>query len=225
MQVMPSLAVAWTQETCLRAEAEAQLRGLDGPPYLLSLSERAACRALATEKRRVDWLSGRIAAKRALGVRLSLPPKDIEVLNEPSGRPYCTQPNAPCFSITHTSGGGLCAVAAGTGPIGADWETVRPRGPEVLAFYTHESERTAAVLASPELQTKLWAAKEAVLKLLGIGLASDPRDVRVLPELSLHGSALRHWQELGSPALSLWERTLPDSVIAVAYTGAPSWIS
>lgn len=221
MPVMPSSPIAWTQETCLRAEAEEHLRTLDKPASLLSLPERTACRALATEKRRVDWLSGRIAAKRALAARMDLPPEEIEILNEPSGRPYCTQPSAPAFSITHTAGGGLCAVADGTGLIGADWETVLPRSPEVQAFYTHGSERTPSVLASPEAQTRLWVVKEAVLKLLGLGLTCDPRDVRVLPELCLYGSAKLRWQELGSPPLSIWEKTLPDSVIAVAYTGAP----
>lgn len=219
--VMPSsLAVAWSQETCLRAEAEEQLGRLDQPTSLLSLSERKSCRGLATEKRRVDWLSGRIAAKRALAARMGTSLQEIEILNEPSGRPYSTHPCAPPFSITHCARGGFCAVSAGTGPIGADWETIRSRGSEVLAFYTHESERTPSVVDSPWAQTRLWAIKEAVLKLLGLGLACDPRDVRILPELHLYDRARLRWTELGSPPLLLWEKTLSDSIIAVAYSGA-----
>jgi 4'-phosphopantetheinyl transferase len=215
---MPSLAVAWTQEVCLRDEAEEALRDIDRLSSLLSQAEKLACRRLATEKRRVDWLSGRLAAKRALAARINAAPRDIEILNEPSGRPYCPLPAAPSFSITHTAAGGLCAVGAGSAPIGADWETIAARGPDVLAFYTHHCERTPQVLASAEAQTRLWAVKEAVLKFLGIGLGCDPRDVRVLPSLRLEGSALLRWKELGRPPLSLWEKTLPDSVIAVAYS-------
>lgn len=215
---MLSLAAAWTQETCPRSEAEEALQNLDSPSCLLSRTEKNACRRLATEKRRVDWLSGRLAAKKALSARLDVPPRDIEILNEPSGRPYCTHSAAPAISIAHASAGGLCAVSSGEAPIGADWETVGARSAQLLAFYTHPSERTPQVLSSPEAQTRLWAVKEAVLKFLGIGLACDPRDVRLLPALKLEGSALLRWKELGSLPLSLWEKTLPGSVIAVAYS-------
>lgn len=216
---MPSLAAAWTQEVCLRDEAEEALRNLDDSSSPLSQAEKLACRRLATEKRRADWLSGRLAAKKALAARMNVSPEDVEVLSESSGRPYCPLPDAPAFSITHTSAGGLCAVSSGSEPIGADWETISARGTDVLAFYTHPHERTPQVLASAEAQTRLWAAKEAVLKLLGIGLGCDPRDVRILPSLRLEGRALLRWKEMGSPPLSLWEKTLPGSVIAVAYSG------
>lgn len=214
---MQSLATAWTHETCLRREAEEALRGLDHPSGLLSEAEKQLCRRLATEKRRIDWLSGRLAAKKALAPRLNADPRRIEILNEPSGRPYCTHPEAPAISLSHTQAGGLCAVSAGSEPIGADWETVAPRGPRVLEFYVHPEEQMPRAVSDARLQTRLWAAKEAVLKLLGLGLGCDPRDVRILPSLKLHGPALARWRELGRPVLSLWEKDLADSVVAVAH--------
>lgn len=214
---MPSLAVAWTHETCLRREAVEALRELDRSSCFLSEAEKLICRRLATEKRRLDWLSGRLAAKKALAPRLNADARDIEILNEPSGRPYCTHPEAPAISISHTQAGGLCAVSAGSEPIGADWEAVAPRDPRMLEFYTRPEERGPQVLSDARLQTRLWSAKEAVLKLLGLGLGCDPRDVGVLPCLKLHDRALARWRELGRPALSLWEKDLADSVVAVAH--------
>lgn len=213
---MLSLAAAWTHEICPRREAEEVLRALD-ETSLLSEREKAACRRLATEKRRLDWLSGRLAAKKAMAPRLGVAAGEIEILNEPSGRPYCTRADAPAISIAHTQAGGLCAVSAGPQPIGADWETVAERGPQVLEFYARPEERTPQVLSDARLQTRLWAAKEAVLKLLSLGLACDPRDVQIWPLLKLHGRASARWQELGRPLLSLWQKDFADSVVAVAH--------
>lgn len=204
----PAGGPGWSYKICPRSEAE-RWEGR------LTPIEREAYRALATPKRKLDWLSGRAAAKLALGAAMGVPPETVEVLSRPDGRPYCTDDAAPPFSITHTAAGGLCAVAV-NGYIGCDWEMVVPRSERVLEFYTTPKERAA--LKTPADQTRLWAGKEAVLKLLGLGLSAEPTDVRFEPKLELHYVARRRWEELGRPAIRLEHINLKDSIIAVAFT-------
>jgi len=66
--------------------------------------------------------------------------------------------------------------------IGADLETVEPRDLALVRqFYT---DREAAIVdaageARDEVVARIWSAKEAVLKLLGLGLRIDTRGVLV----------------------------------------------
>lgn len=217
---MPSSTPGWTYEICPRDEAERWLSRLDGPGSPLTSRERAALRGLATPKRRGDWLCGRLAAKRALAARLKVPEREIEVLADRDGKPYCTLAAAPPISISHTAPGGLCAVSADAGPIGADWEMVAERPARVIELYTRPEERTASVMADARAQTLIWAKKEAILKLLGLGLAVPPTDLVVARDgARLMGRAAVRWEELGKPALRLWSQDREDSVIAVAYIG------
>lgn len=239
---MATAPAAYSFSLCPLEEAQGVLSRSETRLWL-SPAEEAALGSLRPRKRRCDRLSGRIAAKRALGRRLSedfslaLEPRAIEVLNEISGKPYCRLLPEGCagetdpaslspklsFSISHSTRGGLCAVARNSRPIGTDWETIAPRGEKMLALYAHEEERSQELASSAEAQTRLWTLKEAVLKFLGLGLALDPRDVRFTggrggpPEL--HGSARRRWEELGSPRIALEHFVFGDSLIAVAFSG------
>lgn len=217
---MPSSAAGWTYEICPRDEAERWLPDGGGAGSPLTSRERATLRGLATPKRRGDWLCGRLAAKRALAARLDVPEREIEVLADREGRPYCTLAAAPALSITHTAPGGLCAVSADARPIGVDWEMVAERPARVIELYTRPEERTAAVMADARAQTLIWAKKEAVLKLLGLGLAVPPTDLAIDRDgARLMGRAAARWNELGKPPLRLWSEDRKDSVIAVAYIG------
>jgi phosphopantetheinyl transferase len=205
----PSSGPGWTYQVCSRRDAKRW-------ETHLTPAEKEAYNALATPKRKLDWLTGRGAAKQALSPKLGLPPKKVEILSRPDGRPYCPDDAAPAFSLSHTAKGGICAVAERPKDlIGIDWEMVEKRSPRVIEFYTTPDERKG--LETPEDQTLLWARKEAVLKLLGLGLNAEPTDVRFTPKLELHYVARRRWEELGSPALSLWHEFKDDSVVAVAY--------
>ena len=122
------------------------------------------------------------------------------------------------FSLSHCAAGGLCAAAWGPSRIGADWEGVEPREEAVVRLYAHPEEISEALLSSPEEATRLWTLKEAVLKLLGTGLACDPRDVRGLPGLELHGSARGRWEELGRPRIAVEHTRRGTAVVCVART-------
>lgn len=188
---------------------------------------------MSSEKRRRDRLAGRVAAKRALAAHfgsewgLRVPPADIVLANDADGRPRLRRPRGPdgrepSFSLSHSAWGGVCAVAAPGRRVGVDLESVVARPREVLAFVAAPDELHAAAPSDPQAQARLWTGKEAVLKLLGLGLDADPRMVEVRDagaEVRLGGEPEQAWKRLGSPRISVEFSPQDDSLAAVAYTG------
>ncbi len=211
----------------------------DLPGSIFSLEERSRFRTLKTEKRRRDWLAGRVAAKRVLRrylSRLGPAPEhhQIEICNNPDGSPFVRCGRAVNISLSHCDAGGLAIASDGNTLIGADWETVARRPASLLKTAFHESERSQQFMDSPELQTRLWTLKEAVIKLLSCaGTAEDEaRGLGHLPEirlagagplsdmgpvLKLTGAARRLWERLGSPMIRLETHGRKDALIGVAY--------
>lgn len=214
---------------CPRPEAE---RTLSEPSELrkrLGPAELAELEALP-ERRRLDRLSGRLAAKRALAAHFldeygwEADPAELRVFNDAAGRPGLTLPKgapapAPSFSISHCAQGGAAAVAAPGRLVGVDVETIVPRPAEVIAFVASPSE-LAAGPSDPDGQARLWTGKEATLKMLGLGLDADAKCVR--PEadgVTLTGLPAKAWASLGSPRVRLDYDGVEGARIAVAYTG------
>jgi len=214
------------------------------PPYRLAFCPRAEAELLAqcaevfsTEewkglqplppKRRLDRVSGRLAAKRALrehfqaehGWKARL--EELEIFNDDSGRPTlrlpAEAPRAPSFSIAHCAEGGAAAVGADGRRVGVDCETVAQRPSQVFDFVRAPGDDAAN---DPESQTRLWTGKEAALKLLGLGLNADARAVRVgRAEAAFEDRPAQAWRELGSPHVGLAYQRTDGTLIAVAFTG------
>jgi len=181
----------------------------------LSPREMTLYSALRFEKRRRDWLGGRFAAKRAANAFAGA--ADCEVLNRPSRQPYLAKggEELPLFlSITHS--GDFAAAAVSGFPVGMDLETVAER-PQSWRneFFSAEEARTSGALAL----TELWARKEAVLKLLGIGLTTDLKKLTFDGSRPrLEGEALAAWRKLNSIAIDTVSRKSPPGYItAVAF--------
>ncbi|MGD0835114.1 MAG: 4'-phosphopantetheinyl transferase superfamily protein [Polyangia bacterium] len=159
-------------------------------PGLLSPREEKLLAGLGIVPRRRKWLLGRIAAKRLVrqvSGEADLVDQQISVLNQPSGEPFVLIEGrggwAFPISLSHRSEVGMAAAPVDRlARIGADLETVEPRDPALIRqFFTddeaalveHSGEEPSLVMA------RIWSAKEAVLKLLGLGLRIDTRGVRV----------------------------------------------
>ena len=190
---------------CPRVEAQrtlsepAELRARFGPKELAELEA-------LPERRRLDRVAGRLAAKRALAAHFldeygwEADPAELRVSNDDAGRPLLALPKgapapAPSFSISHCAQGGAAAVAAPGRFVGVDIETILPRPIEVIAF----------VAAPGELAS---------------GLDADARAVR--PEadgVTLTGAPAKAWAALGSPRVRLDYDGMDGARIAVAYTG------
>jgi 4'-phosphopantetheinyl transferase len=111
----------------------------------------------------------------------------IEILNQPSGMPFVTlegRGNWPfSISISHRQEAGFAAAPLDScGRIGADLETIEPRAPALVRQFFTEAEAASLEAAGGERDVsvaRLWSAKEAVLKVLGLGLRVDTRAIEV----------------------------------------------
>jgi phosphopantetheine--protein transferase-like protein len=223
------------------------------PPGLLSPREEAILAELTLLPRRRKWLLGRWAAKRLLGELaaednglvsgfLGKPDSkqdwrcQFSILNDEAGAPYVERRAGRLplsLSISHRGDWGLAAIALSSGAsIGADLETVEPRDPALVRqfFSEGEADRVAKTNGRDAERTvaRIWSAKEAVLKAMGIGLRHDTRDIVVGDEGNAPAGAPEAWGALEirlapvlaarvSPrSLTLLWRDLDAQVVTVA---------
>ena len=94
------------------------------------------------------------------------------------GKPYF--PGGPCFSLSHSGGAALLAVAPF--PVGADIEALAPVRDAVLPRVLSAEERQWMEEGDPEERFAfLWTRKEAALKCRGCGVTRSLRGVAALP--------------------------------------------
>ena len=215
---------------CPREEADRALALPADVRERFSAAELAELQSLP-ERRRRDRLAGRLAAKRALAAHFSAEfgwdasPKDLEIGNDEDGRPILRLPEgapaaAPSFSIAHCAEGGAAAVGAPGRRVGVDLELVVARPAEVIAFVAAPGEDRDAPPSDPDAQARLWTVKEAGLKLLGLGLDADARDVRETGgEIRYEGRPAVAWRALGAPRVRAAFERAGAAMLAVAYTG------
>lgn len=140
------------------------------------------------EKRRVEWLGGRLAAKWAAAGFLKRSAADwrnLVIRTEKDGRPYlATKGKAvtPCISISHS--GPLAAALAANFPCGLDIQQPRAKIHTVKELFAFPEEETLlhAILPNSFTQTEelslLWAAKEAVRKMVRIAPLLGFQEIR-----------------------------------------------
>lgn len=172
---------------CLRVLAHA----------LLSPQERRQWQDMqATPKRRREWLFGRAAVKEAVrhwverhtGERLFA--TEVDVVVEPQGGltvdGWWTQQlvAAPRVSLSHNAEFCVAVVAPTDMPVGIDIESYgRLRDPALVAQSFDPSEAGwLSGLQGEALEAavlRMWCAKEAAAKCLGMGLQGDPSAFRI----------------------------------------------
>jgi acyl transferase domain-containing protein/phosphopantetheinyl transferase len=161
---------------------------------ILGPRERELWRALRTpEPRRLEWLLGRVAAKDAIraflaerhGVRVA--PADVEILPDENGRPVPSGTwtkdvgRVPILSLSHAGGVAVAVVGDGDSAagVGVDLEHAGrlTEGAQDLAFTSAEQALLAAMADGRQESwpLRLWCAKEAAAKALGVGLVGGPR--------------------------------------------------
>jgi 4'-phosphopantetheinyl transferase len=157
-------------------------------------------KTITFKKRRIEWLGGRITAKRSISSYckkksgITLAPSEIKIntIKEGihKGKPYVRQ---NChISISHSVDFALCAVSSNG--VGIDIEKVRVM-PAVLihtAFDDVERERIedrkrplANGFTIDETIVLCWSFKEAFLKYLGIGLRANLKNI-IIDDWSPH---------------------------------------
>ncbi|QEC48329.1 acyltransferase domain-containing protein [Baekduia soli] len=160
---------------------------------VLGRGERERFDALrGPERRQLEWLGARTAAKEAVaglladGTGLELQPADLEIAADELGAPRVACPALdglevePVVSLAHTGGHafGLALLAPrGAGArIGIDVELVRPRPEGFAEAALRDGERALLGGVAPqdadEWVLRCWCAKEAAGKATGIGVVT-----------------------------------------------------
>jgi len=149
----------------------------------LSRKEQAYWKKLTLDKRKREWLGGRIAAKYIAAKALELTGKeniaplwpDLEIMPDENGRPFLsidnekTNSRLPDISISH-SRTMAAAMAVNRGRCGIDVQKVTSRVAKVHDRFCTPDEKQVlqAFFTLPDREitalTKLWAAKEALRK-------------------------------------------------------------
>jgi 4'-phosphopantetheinyl transferase EntD len=191
-------------------------RGVDG---ILTENERAVLDELPLERRRADWLAGRLAAKRAL--RAACRRRDepvpaytaIEIRNDSRGAPRFAIAERPDLderldiSIAHSNGTAVAAIAVrlASGTVGVDVEVTKPLPMHLLKRVLRPEEIACLDALSNTAPTALemWTAKEATLK-AARHLCDTLRDVELswTPRRSMRA----HIAGTGLPAHSILVR-------------------
>lgn len=170
---------------------------------VLSRRERGVWRDMdLSERRSMEWLMGRSAAKDAVRILLKkrhgieLCPADIEIEPDEYGRPLvngewtATMDYVPSVSIAHKRGIAVAVAVDGRegADIGIDLEHMRllKDGFVDMAFRADERKLISEINADDNAEwiLRLWCAKEAVAKAIGTGLGGKPQNI-VTRELDL----------------------------------------
>jgi 4'-phosphopantetheinyl transferase len=187
----------------------------------LAPTERARLAALRIPKRRADWRLGRWTAKCAVAAALDCDPARIAIIATESGAPLALRDGVPApvaISLSHAAGHGLCAVAPAGVVLGCDLERIEPRSAAFARDYFTATEQ-ALIGTDPRLATRLWCAKEAVLKALGDGLREDTRAV----EVGMGTGSADGWSRLtavhtaSGRRFDAWWRELDGLVAVIAF--------
>jgi acyl transferase domain-containing protein/phosphopantetheinyl transferase len=198
---------------------------------VLSAQERLEWEALnAPQRRRDEWLIGRIAIKeaarawieRAHGVRLL--PADVVVGVGENGKPYLSGYGLESFgpmpeiSVAHVAGQAVAIAAPAGVPVGIDLESAgRIATSDLLAAGFSAAEQAILMdsgKAAPMRVLQAWCAKEAAAKCLGTGLDGAPKSFVVSALDDRQG-----WAHVlaGETALGVLLAVEQESVLAVAF--------
>jgi 4'-phosphopantetheinyl transferase EntD len=175
--------------------------GAHGVRGVLTDAELATFDALPVERRRRDWLAGRLAAKRALRAAIrkrGQPMPDyraIELWNDADGAPRFFMARMPelghhlDISLSHTDGAAVASVADrhASGTVGVDIETTRALPMALVSRVLQPSEAARLADGPHPAPIVMWTAKEAVLK-AAHAICTALRDV----ELTWSGARVVH---------------------------------
>ncbi len=165
----------------------------------------------AVKKRANEWLAGRYAAKKLASEFFNLPLKKMQIKNTKNGAPVLQAEggNHLTISISHRGNYAVAAISLTGDLIGVDVEKIEPRPQGWTDQYFVKEE----LIAYDEAYlTELWAKKEAVLKLLGLGLTVPTTQIKILNnEVHFFGKALDVWAFKGSPKISFEMKTLDNA--------------
>ena len=178
------------------------------PEDFLTNYELKQYQGFTMEKRAAEWLAGRYAAKQLAMDFFTYPMKKMQIKNAKHGMPVLQVEggNHLTISITHSGDYAAAAIALAEDYIGIDIEKVEERPESWAKEYFTEKELT---VNTPAFLTELWAKKEAILKLLQIGLTVPTKEIEITGgEIHFYGKTLDIWALKGSPKIAFETKNL-----------------
>lgn len=156
---------------------------------LLSFKEQQAFNQFKNPKRALEFLAGRVLLKASYHCPLNFMTQ-IEILNQPSGKPYWQfvstpnlhNPKIPFFSLSHKDSFVFCALDF-KNPIGIDIEKVSLKTQKVKNFVLSLKEEVILKQNFKNLAqgfTFLWSAKESLVKLLSLDFMHVARNFSLI---------------------------------------------
>jgi len=152
---------------------------------ILDADERRRLAAFRSQPARRQFLSGRTGVRMAASAYGPTTPSGVGIRCDVDGKPRIVVPEDLHFSISHS---GECVLAAfSRAPVGLDYEqSGRSRNFEAVARRFFQPDEAGEVLGagaeSEAVFLKIWTAKEAIVKLVGAGLANGLEKARTTPD-------------------------------------------
>jgi 4'-phosphopantetheinyl transferase len=162
---------------------------------LLQPADHIRLSGIRSAARTAEFITSRARIRSVLGGLLEVRPQDVELgrrlcpccADPEHGPPTVLRPATPLWiGISHTAGCGMLAVS--DGPVGIDVERVRQVRTDDLAAAVLAPAEAAHLRSLPEGPARtgaflrVWTRKEAVLKGVGIGIATDLTAVETHPQ-------------------------------------------
>lgn len=184
---------------------------------MLSADELARAQRFVSPLHRARFVASHMGMRLVLSRYLMAPPSELEFTMGEHGKPRLVGGSGLEFSLSHSGGVALLAVADGV-PVGVDVELIRPLSeniaerffapPEVAALaQVPDAERVSAFYAC-------WTRKEAFLKGVGTGISGGLDSFAV----SLPGQGEPALSDFGSGLTAGW--TLKHLAPGDGYAGA-----
>jgi 4'-phosphopantetheinyl transferase len=143
--------------------------------HLLDDKERAQAARFRFVHLAETYIVAHAALRSVLAQWVGQRPQDLVFDVNAYGKPHMAQPGAPVFSLSHTVGAALCAVAP-SGDIGVDIEKQRPLAHDDLVgrFFSVAEVQQFDALPPDQQEAGFfsgWTRKEAYIKAKGLGLS------------------------------------------------------
>lgn len=203
---------------------------------ILSEGELYRLSQMKIDKRRKEWLLGRLTAKTLLTSPempwAGLPLSTIVIENKPEGAPYLSGfDEQGSLSLSHRQEIAACAFTPDPNRnLGIDLELIESRATSFVEdFFTHaEADYTLHLTDKVKdvWVTLVWSAKEALLKAWQKGLRLDTRSIEIFPiDQKILSLASDQWQPInwaprldGYPECWAGWRRWKNFIITLAYT-------
>lgn len=188
---------------------------LDQAPGTLSEKEKAYLETITHEKRRREFIAGRILARTKAASLLGLPANEVRLdICEDGSLDLTDTPYS--ISLAHTKQGACAAIGLNT-RVGIDLETIATRHENLHSFILSKEEYPlleSLPMDRDRILILCWTLKEATLKGMRTGFRNSPKKLR------LHIDPENNVADIEAPNNEVWKAHYTEhdnAYLSIAY--------